>query len=82
MASKTKTPLAAGLDAIERGPGGGTIPKVLQMFGDQPDVLDAIERARRDRKLSYGAIAKYFRGQGHDIGEGAIKKWLDSRGID
>lgn len=77
-----KNSLAAGLDAIARGPGGGTQPKVLQLFGDQPDVLDAIERARRDRHLSYAAIAKYFRSQGHEIGEGSIKKWLDSRGID
>lgn len=74
--------LAAGLDAIERGPGGGTTPKVVQLFGDRPDVLESIRAARRDRHLSYGAIAKYFRGRGVEVGEGAIKKWLDSQGID
>ena len=74
--------LASGLDAVAKGRGGGTVPKVLQLFGDQPEVLESIQRARRDRKLSRSEIAQYFTSRGHPISEGAIQTYLRSVGID
>jgi hypothetical protein len=76
-----KNDLADGLVALERGRSGGTVPKVLQLFGDNPKMLEAIRTARRDNHLSYAQIASYLTRNGHGIGEGAIKKWLDKEGI-
>ena len=73
--------LVAGLDQIEKGASGGTTPKIVQLFGDQPDVLEAIRRARRDRHLSYAQIALYLSQNGYEIKEGAVKNWLTSQGI-
>lgn len=75
-------PLAVALDLVERGRNGGTEGRVVALFGDRPDVLDAIRRARLDRKLSYAQIAKVLSADGEPISEGAVKSWLSRQGID
>lgn len=74
--------LAAGLDQLTAGPGGGTTPKVIQLYGDRPEVLDAIRRARSERHLSFKQIAVYLSANGPSISEGAVQTWLNKQGID
>lgn len=75
-------PLAIALDLAERGRSGGPEGRVVALFGDRPDVLDAIRRARTDRKLSYAQIAKVLSADGEPLSEGAVKSWLTRQGID
>jgi hypothetical protein len=56
-------------------------PKVVVLFGDQPEVLEAIREARR-RKCSFVQIAKTLSTPDNPISETAIKSWLTSQGID
>lgn len=58
-----------------------SIHKVVVMFGDQPDVLEAIRQARL-RKCSYSQIAKALSSPDASISEAAIRSWLASQGID
>lgn len=81
MTAKKSDPLAVALDMIERGATGGTQGKIVALFGDRPDVLDAIVRARRDRKLSYQQIAKVLSADGEPISAGAVQSWLSRQGI-
>jgi hypothetical protein len=76
-----KKDLAAGLNALPAGKPGG-MSKVDVMFGDQPDVLEAIRVARQDRHLGFSSIAAYLtREGGEQIGDTAIKRWLNGQGI-
>jgi DNA-binding MurR/RpiR family transcriptional regulator len=58
----------------------GNMPKVIALFGNQPEVLEAIREARR-RKCSYVQIAKTLTTPEAPISETAIKSWLTSQGI-
>jgi DNA-binding MurR/RpiR family transcriptional regulator len=58
----------------------GNMPKVIALFGNQPEVLEAIREARR-RKCSYVQIAKTLSTPENPISETAIKSWLTSQGI-
>lgn len=75
--------LVAALDgevAIGRGTPGRL--RVHELFGDRPEVIEAIIRARRDRKLSYGHIAETLnRDPDIHISEGAVKSFLKREGI-
>ena len=71
----TADPLVAALDAINEPSRGGKPLKVVELFGDRPDVLDAIVRMRA-RGLSFRQIADAITANGHPITEGAINKWL------
>lgn len=77
----TTDPLAKALAAASPGT-GGTKPRVLVLFGDRPAVLDAIREARVTRHVSYGAIARILSADGQPIGEGSVKTWLRSEGIE
>lgn len=56
--------------------------KVDVLFGDRPQVQESIIRARTERKLSYGDIAKALSADPTiQISDGAIKSWLDQKGI-
>jgi ribosome-binding protein aMBF1 (putative translation factor) len=55
--------------------------KVLEIFGDSPDVLEAIKTARRDRRLSYRSIAEVLNKSGVVVSEGAVQNYLRSQGI-
>jgi hypothetical protein len=56
-------------------------PKVVVLFGDQPEVLEAIREARR-RKCSFVQIAKTLSTPDNPISETAVKSWLAMQGID
>jgi hypothetical protein len=60
---------------------GGTTMRVLMLFADQPEVLDAIIEARQ-RRCSYQQIAKAISTPEATVSDGAVKKFLASRGID
>ena len=72
-------PLVDALDNLT--PTGKTQQlKVLVLFGEQPDVLDAIRRAHA-RRLSAGQIADALTRQlpaGESISESSVRTWLKS----
>jgi hypothetical protein len=55
--------------------------KVLEIFGDSPEVLEAIKTARRDRRLSYRLISEVLSQNGTMVSEGAVQNYLRSQGI-
>lgn len=75
-----KSTLVTALDSL-RPQSGGTTPKVITLFGDQPQVLEAIKAARL-RKCSFVQIAKTLSTPEAPISESAIKTWLHMQGID
>lgn len=75
-------PIAAALDAAKPIGNASNRPRMLVLFGDRPDVLDAVRRARRDRHLSTAQIARLISTPGATIGESAVKTWLALEGID
>jgi hypothetical protein len=80
--TKKPHPLAAGLDEVVPSGAGGAGLRIVNLFGDQPEVLDAIRRARRDRKLSFAAIAKFLTVNGdHPVSSAAVQTWLAKEGI-
>jgi hypothetical protein len=79
--TKAKNPLAAGLTALTPTRGGVKL-RVLELWGDEPEVLEAIRVARRDNGLSYNAIARYLTSKsGHHITANPVQKWLNEEGI-
>lgn len=59
---------------------GGTTLKVLSIYGDQPDVLNAIVDARK-RRCSFRQIATAISTDGVVISPAAIQAFLNSRGV-
>jgi len=59
---------------------GGNVTRVDQLFGDQPDVLDAIIDARK-RRCSFRQISMTLSTPTETISPGAIQSWLAARGI-
>jgi hypothetical protein len=55
--------------------------KIIEVFGDQPEVLDAIRTARVERGLSYRVIAQVLSKSGEKISEGAVQNYLRAEGI-
>jgi hypothetical protein len=55
--------------------------KIMELFGNQPDVLDAIVQARVERGLSFRVIAGVLSKSGEQISEGAVQNYLRSRGF-
>lgn len=72
--------LAAELAVAQPLKDGRTM-KILQAFGDQPEVLEAIEKARVERGLSFRVIAEVLSKGEHEISEGAVQNYLRSRGV-
>jgi hypothetical protein len=60
---------------------GGAGPRILTLFGDQPEVLEGIIEARR-RRCGFGQIAKALSTPEERVSESAVKTFLRSRGID
>lgn len=58
-----------------------SVHKIVVLFGDQPDVLEAIREARK-RKCSYAQIAKTLSTPVMPVSESAVKSWLQTQGID
>lgn len=73
--------LISGLSELTAGTRTGSM-KVLEYFGDQPKMLDAICKARKEQKLSHEAIASYFTKKGYPMRGGAVKNWLKTQGIE
>jgi len=59
---------------------GGHGSKVDYLFGDKPDVLDAIIDARK-RRCSFRQIAMALSVDGETVSSGAVQNWLAARGI-
>lgn len=68
--------------AIAPADGGGQQMRIPMLFGDRPDILDAIRSARRDRKASWQSIADLLSRHGHRISATAVRNWLVSEGIE
>jgi hypothetical protein len=78
----TSDPVAAALDSIASPSGSGTVPKVDQLFGDRPAVLESIRKARAERSLSYQQIATTLCAFGDvQLSAAAVKNWLNRQGI-
>jgi hypothetical protein len=75
-----KNALLSALESLRPMTSNNT-PKVIVLFGDQPEVLEAIKAARL-RKCSYAQIAKTLSTPEAPISETAIKSWLAMQGID
>jgi len=72
MSDQTVTRLLAA----ESGQGGRRF-RMLELFGDQPDVLDAV-RTLRKRNVSWRAISKKIHEvTGHYVAPNAIMNWVD-----
>jgi hypothetical protein len=81
MSTKTD-PLAEALDAMTTGTALGARSKIDVYFGDRPQVIDAIIRARVERKLSFKQIAlKLSEDPNVSLTEGSVSAWLNKRGI-
>lgn len=74
-------PLAAALDAA-RPKQTSSVCRVLVLFGDRPDVLESIKRARVDRLLSYDQIAGILSTPGASLSGSAIKTYLREIGAE
>jgi ribosome-binding protein aMBF1 (putative translation factor) len=74
-------PLVAALDAVAGRRTGGLPLKIDALYGERPEVLDAIRSARRDKHLSYEQIAEALSTAGDSITDGAVSKWLKREGI-
>lgn len=60
---------------------GGQIPRVIRLFQDKPEVLDAIIEART-RRCSYAQIAKAISTPEQRVSDSAVRTFLISRGFD
>lgn len=72
--------LIAELKAAGRST-GGTRSKIDVLFGDQPDVLEAI-RAARANGASHATIARILSSDDQSVKEGAVRNWLFGQGIE
>lgn len=75
-----KSAVAAALNSLVPTM-NSSIHKIVMLFGDQPDVLEAIREARR-RRCSYAQIAKTLSSPDAAVSESAVKSWLQAQGID
>jgi hypothetical protein len=74
----TKTVINA-LNTLNPG-NGGIGSKVDHLFGDKPDILDAIIDARK-RRCSFKQIAMALSTDEHTLSAGAVQNWLTAKGI-
>lgn len=82
MTAKKTSELVAALDSAIGTTLGTHVYKIDGYYGDQPDVIDAVIRARQ-RGNSYAALARILTNpeKGIIIRSGAVKSWLESRNI-
>lgn len=59
----------------------GREAKIVTLFRDRPEVLDAVKRARAERQLSFRRIAEVLSQDGEYVSEGAVQNWLRTEGI-
>lgn len=82
MPQPDNDPLAALLNNTDTSGLAGSKSRVMFLYGDRPEVLDAIRRARLERKLSFSQIARVLSSEGNKISDGAVQTWLRSQGIE
>jgi hypothetical protein len=74
-------PIAEALLAEETDPKDSRKFRVVELFGDQPDVLDAIRKLRLSG-VSYRQLSKRVKKvTGHYVAPGAFMNWLESENI-
>jgi hypothetical protein len=74
-------PIAEALLTEETDPKGGRKFRVVELFGDQPEVLDAIRQLRLSG-VSYRQLSKRVKKvTGHHVTPNAFMNWLDSQDI-
>jgi hypothetical protein len=79
---KKVDPLAQALDGAAKGTAGGATQKVLQLFGDRPEALQSILRARSEKKLSWAQISKIIVAtENVYISPGALQNWCLKQGV-
>lgn len=77
MAGKQGDPLAAELAALEVKGSGVAGSKVDLLFGNRPEVLDAIYEAVVVRHIGTGRVADMLSADiGQVIGKSAIDRWV------
>jgi hypothetical protein len=82
VTAKKASELVAALDGATGTQLGSHVYKIDAYYGDQPDVIDAVIRARQ-RGNSYAALGRILTNpeKGVIIRAGAVKSWLESRNI-
>lgn len=55
--------------------------RVDELFGDRPDILDAIRVARSERKVSFQFIADILSKEGETVSGTAVQNWLRGQGV-
>ena len=56
--------------------------KIDKLFGERPQVLESIIKARKERNLSYTEIAKVLSSDPEiSVSDTSVKNWLDKKGI-
>jgi hypothetical protein len=74
-------PIAEALLTEETDTKTGRTFRVLELFGDQPEVLDAIRQLRLSG-VSYRQLSKRVKKvTGHYVAPGAFLNWLESENI-
>jgi hypothetical protein len=77
----TKDPLAKSLDATETKVQITNQSKIEVLFGDRPEVKEAIIRARK-RRLSFNEIAVALNQEPNvKVSGDIVSKWLKGQGI-
>ena len=76
-----KDPVADALDNATTIP-SGRHGRVIQLFGDRPEVLASIKKARVERKLSFRQISKTLTSAtGETVSRSAVENYLLKEGI-
>lgn len=73
-------PIVAALEAASNRPYGSQ-SKIDLLYGDRPEILEAIKSARVDKGLSTRVIADTLSQQGVPISRNAVEAWLKKQGI-
>lgn len=58
-----------------------SVGKIEKLFGERPQVLDSIVRARVDRKLSFQHISDLLSSEGESVSPESVKNWLRKKNI-
>lgn len=74
-------PILTALASLPPASSGGQPMKVVRVYGDRPDILEAIRQARLSGRAC-DKIARAISTDQHLISEAAVRKWLRSQGID
>jgi hypothetical protein len=65
----------------DAAPRPGVKLRIDVLYGDQPDVQDAIRIARLEKRLSYRRIADVLSRGDEQISPNAVQNWLRAQGI-